>query len=494
MRDLTGTVWEDVVRASTEPIMKGVDEAKLLVGTVTAVEGVGWLTVLLAGEQDTVEGIRHLDSYNPAVDDVVYILQSGPDFIAIGRLKNLRTEVAGLLAPPVVVGQPGSSIAFQNGWDRMASTLFSPPAVWMDHDGVVHMAGAMQGGTASQAAFTLPPELRPERTLKFLCCHEGTSAGVGNSMEPFFVEVQITTDGKVSPWNGAWFTDPGHSTAFGLSLNNIHFLPKETGKINPLRIRQGSVDDDAAEEIGNTPFFTAPGASGVFVRDDGWCLAQGMLEDMQPNQLVGRVPSKAAHPYVEVMSTWAFDSISVVRQQRLDIFGQGIYNRGTGAAQYVSLNGMHWWNFKRADTWLDMEDEGWLNSNNWRPYTEGTIYERPGLRIDRDGVVHLRGLIYCHSTAAVAGPPVLNALVIAYLPSRYMPPWSGVSDYSQANYSDFLVEASHGGGSKIRLDRINQSGLVYNRLLPWTAGVGYWLSLNGMTWRTDANAVVKGIV
>jgi hypothetical protein len=66
-------------------------------------------------------------------------------------------ETAHLIGAP---GEPG----FQNGWKDAPpeGTLTANPAgFYKDHDGVVHLQGAVIGGTVGKPIFELPPGFRP---------------------------------------------------------------------------------------------------------------------------------------------------------------------------------------------------------------------------------------------------------------------------------------------------------------------------------------------
>lgn len=60
----------------------------LLQGVVAALESDGRVQVFLSGSPFPVGGIRHLDSYSPREDDVVWMAKSGADVIILGSLEN----------------------------------------------------------------------------------------------------------------------------------------------------------------------------------------------------------------------------------------------------------------------------------------------------------------------------------------------------------------------------------------------------------------------
>lgn len=63
-------------------------------GVVSAV-GAGIVSVQLAGSPYAVGNVRYLDSYEPVVGDVVWMLKNGPDLLVLGAL-----QIGALPAPP----------------------------------------------------------------------------------------------------------------------------------------------------------------------------------------------------------------------------------------------------------------------------------------------------------------------------------------------------------------------------------------------------------
>ena len=61
------------------------------------------------------------------------------------------------------VGQP----AFQNAWVNFNAATWSTAAFYKDSQGIVHLKGTLDGGTAGTTAFTLPVGYRPAKNSEF---------------------------------------------------------------------------------------------------------------------------------------------------------------------------------------------------------------------------------------------------------------------------------------------------------------------------------------
>ena len=74
---------------------------------------------------------------------------------------NTANSANGIAAPEAYheVGSPGEP-AFQNSWHNNAHP-FQTAAFYKDHEGVVHLRGAVSGGSAGTVIFQLPPGYRP---------------------------------------------------------------------------------------------------------------------------------------------------------------------------------------------------------------------------------------------------------------------------------------------------------------------------------------------
>jgi hypothetical protein len=82
------------------------------------------------------------------------------------------------------VGATGEP-AFENSWANVSGR---PAAFWRDPLGFVHLRGRIDSGSVGDAAFTLPPGLRPPQAATF--------AVVSNDA---MGAVEVGTDGTVTP-------------------------------------------------------------------------------------------------------------------------------------------------------------------------------------------------------------------------------------------------------------------------------------------------------
>ena len=74
------------------------------------------------------------------------------------------------------VTPPFVPAALENGW-QAAGRSSSRPGHWIDRDGVVHLQGAIKGGTPA-LVFRLPPDARPQRIASFGIICGGSGRGL----------------------------------------------------------------------------------------------------------------------------------------------------------------------------------------------------------------------------------------------------------------------------------------------------------------------------
>lgn len=106
---------------------------------------------------------------------------------------DVASTAAGLLPPeaPRLVGAPGEP-PFEAGWQAVPN--LTPPAFYMDREGIVHMQGFLQrvaGGSITM--FTLPPGYAPAREQFFLTFNGALTPAV----------VLVESDGAVRATGGS---------------------------------------------------------------------------------------------------------------------------------------------------------------------------------------------------------------------------------------------------------------------------------------------------
>ena len=94
---------------------------------------------------------------------------------------------------------PMNSVTYQNSWSSY-NDGYAPAAYYKDAMGVVHIEGLIRGGTAGQAAFTLPAGFRPGYRQIYACL---------NAANTVVNRVDVYTNGQVVPQSGVnngWIT------------------------------------------------------------------------------------------------------------------------------------------------------------------------------------------------------------------------------------------------------------------------------------------------
>lgn len=75
----------DLVRALRESQAPAGIPLRLAQGVVQAV-GSGTLEITVGGSDQSIHDVRYFDSYSPTVNDTVFILVNGTDYIVLGKL------------------------------------------------------------------------------------------------------------------------------------------------------------------------------------------------------------------------------------------------------------------------------------------------------------------------------------------------------------------------------------------------------------------------
>lgn len=483
LRELTSHIIKPTLKNGRQPV-------KLMSGVVTRLMGSGALEVILNGDGYPIPNIRHLDAYSPVVGDVVWILKNGPDYLALGDLRNLLTNAAGRLARPAVVGTAGAP-SYANGWSGGNGTLHRRAHYWKDFEGVVHLSGHLRDGTVGQAAFTLPDGYRPATRLEF--SQAGWNIFATNDTGNY-CEVYVGTNGNVVV-NSCPFGSNN-----GVSLEGIKFIPGGISggtydKFNanmiqpliPLGVTTGGSNTSDGGYGAATPGRDIERTVGFYTRDDGWSLGQGWMNNVEAGA-VAHLPEPAHYPVNDVFAQWSWDG-STNFAKRIDLFGATMYSR-TASNEQFAMNGFNFMSWKAADKWIDLADEGFLNATNWRPW--GSAYARPAMMKDRYGTVHLRGLVEQHSTASGGGGTDPWNRIVTF-PEEYSPPFGTISLPSSAGLAELnrgRTCDSHGSGHWLLCrDYSISSTDPFWCLRNNAAGVGRWLSLAGISFRTDANAI-----
>ena len=106
------------------------------------------------------------------------------------------------------VGKPASGIDFENSWDNVGGD-WAVASYWRDPMQMLHLSGAIAGGTTGTVAFTLPPGFRPKGDESFVI-----PTDIGTATATIAVDGTVTVSFALAP---AWF-----------SLAGIRFLSKQS--------------------------------------------------------------------------------------------------------------------------------------------------------------------------------------------------------------------------------------------------------------------------
>jgi hypothetical protein len=123
-----------------------------------------WYEPNIGGANTSIDGNFRLTSWN--ADFTVpphWIFLAAHQVVGVAGAGILRVANGATLYPKRTVS---GSVGFANSWVAYAGAPTEPaPFYWKDVQGIVHLGGAMQGGTMNAGAFTLPAGFRPGGTV-----------------------------------------------------------------------------------------------------------------------------------------------------------------------------------------------------------------------------------------------------------------------------------------------------------------------------------------
>jgi hypothetical protein len=107
-----------------------------------------------------------------------------------------------------------TSLALQNGWLVYGTGGYGTPSYTKDHEGFVHLSGALDGTAQTSVVFaTLPTGFRPTRATNTWL----RAAATNGSSDPHLVDIYIDSVGSMYAING-----PGSTSAF-VDLEGMSF-------------------------------------------------------------------------------------------------------------------------------------------------------------------------------------------------------------------------------------------------------------------------------
>ena len=144
----------DQVRELASLLLKPpIKEPVTLVQAVVESYTVTHLTAYLSGGSFPVGGIRYLDSYAPHVGDVIWIVKSGPDLIAIGTLEKDAEDITRhkieTLGPVAPGGTSDTTSAYPTFAEWNGSAISVDVPEWAKTAHVYGCAAGVYGVTAT---------------------------------------------------------------------------------------------------------------------------------------------------------------------------------------------------------------------------------------------------------------------------------------------------------------------------------------------------------
>lgn len=193
-------------------------------GVVAAIE-MGSVAVLLSDDTFAIGGINFLQSYNPKIGDVVWMLKSGADTLILGDIviPGGVAQDAHHYVGQIDYGEP----AFQNNWENFgtdASYTYDDVKFYKDPDGFVHLSGIVKntsGSAYNTTIFTLPDGYRPDYS------HRTPVVAASGPLTTKLWAIDVEDDGEVKVCTAS---NPGTGTGSVknfLALDGIRFMAAE---------------------------------------------------------------------------------------------------------------------------------------------------------------------------------------------------------------------------------------------------------------------------
>lgn len=370
------------------------EPVRIIQGVVSSVDNFSHLSVNLSGSVFSVGGIRRFEQYtNPSVGDTIWILQNGPDLVALGKVRP-DVEVAEGFHFVGTAGEP----AFQNSWVNFASGHHNA-GFYKDPDGVVYLVGLVKNGAATSTMFTLPAGYRPDQNLRFACMANGA-----------ITNVTVAPDGTVRQGG------TGTTTNVWVNLSGICFVAEDSTIPRRTYASKWMLDSQYGGSSWAWDWNNNEAPPGVWRRDDGLCIYRGTLEGAG-GQGAARQFYQPYAPYLSKMViSLIFTGASYTAHGggRLDVdaaFGSSISINTT--CDKFSLDNARWFDNTAYNTyqWNDITLQ-----NSWVPYNSGADFKwsTPQYMKDRYGRVWVTGLIKNGTTTSGT---LLFTLPVGYRPA-----------------------------------------------------------------------------
>lgn len=382
------------------------------IGVIEPFYTAGLARVKFEGEETfSAKGYTWQATYRPRGGDRVYLLPVGQSYIIGGKVSGPTTELNWY------------PFDYRNGWaDYTLDNIYYTPGITMTETGVVILRGLMTGTTVANNTViaVLPEPFRPARKMSFITLMNNSPAGV-----------EIFPDGEVrlglSPSNGSY-----------LSLDNIMFYNGTNAWTNHALTNGWAVNSIAEGGDVPTPQYALDQCSRVWHRG---AITRSSAPDVTSPINLATIP-QARPAYEYHMPNYGGSTFSFA-----DITREGVFRwkPGGGNPGLWALDSFHYAKPSAFDTtdWSALPlQNGWLNNS--------ADHAPLGYWKDREGIVHLRGLVKSGTMGSAIG-----TLPVGFRPSK--------------RYLKIAVSANASG----RLDVMPDG-----RLIP-TLASNTWFSIDG---------------
>jgi hypothetical protein len=321
----------------------------------------GTVEIYLSGDTDVPLGsIRYSRGYQPVVGETCWVVKNGPDLWVLGSLEGLSTSVT-----------DWQNLTPINGWSAYGSG-FETGRYWKDPEGWVYVQGVFKGGTLGTVMATLPSTFRPFRTHHF----PGLVGPVANG-----ARIDIDPGGNIT----AYRTETGGTNAY--CAFSCRFMDAFAYITSAPPRRTEWVP--AAWVGGWQPYAATEGPPMTHVRDDGLCQVTGILQGGTATADSLLLPDNARTGWLQLFQTPGYNGTAYVIG-RVDV-NRSYLKIQSGGTLEQCLDGLHWWNWKAEAATSPYAWVNYTTQNGWGAYDNN--YSFPGAKVDKYGVVHVRGLL-----------------------------------------------------------------------------------------------------
>lgn len=394
---------------------------KLVQAVVAGIE-MGSIQLLFGEDLFPIGGFNFIQSYNPQVGDVVWVLKQGADNLVLG---DIILPGGTVLEDIHYVGMTDyGEPAWQNNWQNYGndgSHTYDSVGFYKDPDGFVHLSGVMKntsGSSYNTIAFTLPVGYRPDYKHR-----TPVSANNGLFITKLWA-IEVQEDGDVLVNAAANHGSGGTDVKGYISLDGIRFMAAEDTDYERIHewVPMGRVGHWVWDFSSQDKIFPAQ-----WHRWDGLVRCRGRLNnsvDPTEDQVALISERSARNRWNKLFPTLMVrSSDSTFQPVRIDVQppGRQLARVTSAFDNELLLDGLQWWADVPESYWTELD-----LLNGWSNYTSLPYWGPPRFFKDGYGVVHVRGLITGGTTTV---DTILCTLPVDCRPivRKMFPSWHGGS-------------------------------------------------------------------